>query len=47
MVRGKRDSVVERADIDAVLSALFDIRNELIEIRTILKEDDGEEREDP
>lgn len=38
--------MVEREDVDAVLAALFDIRRELIRIRTILNEDDGEERED-
>ena len=43
----KRKPLVEREDVDAVLSALFDIRNELKKIRTILAEDDGEEREDP
>ena len=43
----KRRTLIERADIDAVLAALFDIRYELDQIRIILKEDDGEERTDP
>jgi hypothetical protein len=45
-VRCWRTRQIERDDISAVLAALFDIRRELIRIRTILNEDDGEERED-
>jgi hypothetical protein len=38
---------IEREDIDAVLAALFDIRDELNRIRIILDEGgDGQERED-
>ena len=42
----KREPLIERDDVDAVLAVLFDIRGELAEIRIILGEDDGEERED-
>ena len=42
----KRRSLIERADVDAVLAALFDIRNELIEIRIILGEENGGEQEE-
>jgi hypothetical protein len=45
-VRWKWKRPVEREDVDAVLAVLFDIRGELIRIRIILGEDDGEERED-
>ena len=45
-MRWSRRGAVERADVDAVLAVLFDIRRELAEIRIILGEDDGEERED-
>jgi len=38
--------LIERADIDAVLAVLFDIRRELAEIRIILGEENGEERQD-
>jgi len=39
--------LIERADIDAILSAMFDIRVELTKIRKALKEeDDGEEEEE-
>jgi hypothetical protein len=46
MVRSKPEPLIERRDIDAVLAALFDIRHELSQIRTILKEEDGEAGED-
>lgn len=37
----------ERADVDAILSGLLDIRRELIRIRVALEEDDdGEEEEE-
>ena len=40
--------MIERADIDAILGGIFDIRAELRRIRAILQEDDdgeGEEEE--
>jgi len=41
------EPLIERADIDAILSAMFDIRVELTKIRKALKEeDDGEEEEE-
>jgi hypothetical protein len=46
LVFRKHEQRIERADVDAVLAVLFDIRSELIEIRIILGEEDGEERED-
>jgi hypothetical protein len=42
-----RKRLVEREDIDAMLAALFDIRNELNRIRIILDEEsDGQTGED-
>jgi hypothetical protein len=40
-------SPVEREDVDAVLAVLFDIHAEVADIRRILDEEDGEEREEP
>ncbi len=39
-------SPIAQEDVTAVLTALFNIRAELVDIRTILSEDDGEEREE-
>jgi len=39
--------VIERADVNAILSALFDISGHLAAIRLVLEEnDDGEEEEE-
>ena len=40
----RRQPILERADVDAILKVLFDIRRELARIRRVL-EDDGEEEE--
>jgi len=46
-LRRRPEPLVERADVDAILRALFDIRVELTKIRELLEEDDdGEEEEE-
>jgi hypothetical protein len=41
------EPVIERADVDAILGALFDISRHLEAIRLVLEEDDdGEEEEE-
>ena len=42
-MRKRPEPIFERADVDAVLGALLDIRRELTKIRNILQEDDGDE----
>jgi hypothetical protein len=44
VVRWPSRSAVEREDVNA---ALFDIHAELVDIRRILEDDGGEEREEP
>ena len=46
-LRPRPEPVIERADVEAILSAMFDIRAELTKIRKALREedDDGEEEE--
>jgi hypothetical protein len=46
MTSGGTGSVIEREDVHAVLTALFDIRNELSSIRRALEDGDGEEEEE-
>jgi hypothetical protein len=46
-VRWPWRSALDREDINAALAALFDIHAELVDIRRILDDDDGEEREEP
>jgi len=42
-----QEPVIERADVNAILSALFDISGHLAAIRLVLEEnDDGEEEEE-
>ena len=46
-LRRRPEPVFKRADVDAILSGLFDIRAELAKIRKALEEDDhGEEEEE-
>ena len=45
-LRRRPEPVFERADVDAILSGLFDIRVELTKIRKALEDDDGEEEEE-
>jgi hypothetical protein len=40
------EPVVTKADVAAVLAGLFDIHRELVRIRILLEEDDGEEDPD-
>jgi hypothetical protein len=42
----KPEPVIVRADVDAILRGVFDIRWELDQIRTLLKGDDEEEEEE-
>ncbi len=45
----RRESIeipVDRADVDAVLAALFDIKRELESIRKLLEDTDGPEEEE-
>jgi hypothetical protein len=46
MASGGTGSVVDRDDVHAVLTALFDIRTELRLIRRALEDGDGEEEEE-
>ncbi len=48
-LRRRPEPVIERADVEAILSAMFDVRAELTKIRKTLREedDDGEEEERP
>lgn len=39
----RHEQLFERADVDAILSALLDIRRELAAIRRLLEDGDGEE----
>jgi hypothetical protein len=41
----RRQPLLEREDVDAMLAVLFDIRRELADIRHLL-EDDGEEEKE-
>ena len=41
-----REPVIEREDVTAILAVLFDIKGELINIRTLLEDEDGEEEEE-
>jgi hypothetical protein len=45
-IRFGTETLVERADVDAILRALFDIRVELGRIRSLLQGDDGEQRDE-
>jgi hypothetical protein len=40
-----RRAVFDRADVDAILAGLLDIRRELAGIRALLKEDNDDEEE--
>lgn len=33
---------IERADVDAALAALFDLHREVVRVRELLEEEDGE-----
>ena len=41
-----REPVIEREDVTAILSVLLDIKGELINIRELLEDEDGEEEEE-
>jgi hypothetical protein len=43
-MRQKPEPAFDRADVDAVLAALIDIRRELAEIRILLSDGDEEEQ---
>ena len=38
--------MIEREDVTAILSVLLDIKGELINIRELLEDEDGEEEEE-
>ena len=40
------EPVIEREDVTAILGVLFDIKGELINIRELLEDEDGEEEEE-
>lgn len=40
------DQLLVREDVDAILGALLDIRREVMEIRRLLEDADGEEAEE-
>jgi hypothetical protein len=42
----RESPVIERADVDVILSALYDIRVELAAIRRLLSEEDGDGEEE-
>jgi hypothetical protein len=40
------EPVIVREDVDAILAAFLDIRREIVRIRSLLEEDDGQDEQD-